>query len=321
MDINNSNSIYGIILQDLLIKIDMFEEYSFSKFKFPNNISDKAVIGILFRVDNKESKIETKKVLKYFNFMNYNIKDNKKKNYSIDIPFYNPNVPEGFSIFCTKYEENIAKEYMRKNQNKKEKSIEEDLNEEIQPSRKHFYCQLCKCHFNSYKTHCSSASHFAKINERSNQYLSIKNSLNRINNYWKNEKETKDKNKEEKEKKDKRENNEKYSKNNNLLNNLLFEQSTDDTLIGNPDLTSKNNFNESFLSFNKGVSSFDSLKKQSLLFKAKKRNYQEYLKNSISNNNNDNNRNCLTKRKRPIINPNIFMELIMREKEKLLKMK
>ena len=47
----------------------MFEEYSFSKFKFPNNISDKAVIGILFRVDNKESKIETKKVLKYFNFM------------------------------------------------------------------------------------------------------------------------------------------------------------------------------------------------------------------------------------------------------------
>ena len=57
----------------------MLEEYNFSKFKFPNNISDKAVIGILFRVENKESKIETKKVLKYFNFMNYNIKDNKKK--------------------------------------------------------------------------------------------------------------------------------------------------------------------------------------------------------------------------------------------------
>ena len=65
---------------------------------------------------------------------------------------------------------------------------------------------------------------------------------------------------------------------------------------------------------NKGISSFDSLKKQSLLFKINKRNYQEYLKNDLNNNYNNNN----TKIKKLIINPTIFMKLILEEKQKIL---
>ena len=291
----------------------MFEEYTFSKFKFPNNISDKAVIGVLFRTINKELKIETQKVLKFFNFMN---KDNKRKIYNIDIPIYNPNLPEGFSIFCTKFEENMINEYIKKNLNKKEKEKEkeriEDIDEEIEPSKNHFYCQLCKCKFESYKMHCSSMLHSTKIIDKSNQFFSIKNTLNRINDFWKNQNEKKvieDKKgikKNEVEKKELRNKKE-------VLNNLLCEQSTNDTLIGNHESNSKKIFTQSFLSMNKGISSFDSLKKQSLLFKINKRNYQEYLKNDLNNTPNNN-----TKNKKLLINPTLFMKLIIEEKQKLL---
>ncbi len=294
----------------------MFEEYTFSKFKFPNNISDKAVIGVLFRTINKDSRIETQKVLRYFNFMN---KDNKRKIYNIDIPIYNPNLPEGFSIFCTKFEENMINEYIKKNINKKEKEREkekeriEDIDEEIEPSKNHFYCQLCKCKFECYKMHCVSMLHCTKINDKSNQYFSIKNTLNRISNFWKLQNEKKDNEDKKVSKKSENEKKELKSKK-EFLNNLLCEQSTNDTLIGNHDNNSKKIFTQSFLSMNKGISSFDSLKKQSLLFKINKRNYQEYLKNDLNNNYNNNN----TKIKKLIINPTIFMKLILEEKQKIL---
>ena len=290
----------------------MFEEYTFSKFKFPNNISDKAVIGVLFRTINKDLRIETQKVLKYYNFM---IKDNKRKIYNIDIPIYNPNLPEGFSIFCTKLEENMINEYIKKNVNKKEKEKEriEDIDIEIEPSKNHFYCQLCKCKFESYKMHCSSMLHSTKIIDKSNQFFSIKNTLNRINDFWKNQNEKKVIEDKKVNKKNENEKKELRSKK-EVLNNLLCEQSTNDTLIGNHEnISQKKIFTQSFLSMNKGISSFDSLKKQSLLFKIKKRNYQEYVKKDLHNTFNNN-----TKNKNLIINPTIFMKLILEEKQKIL---
>ena len=160
--------------------------------------------------------------------------------------------------------------------------------------------------------HCVSMLHCTKINDKSNQYFSIKNTLNRISNFWKLQNEKKDNEDKKVSKKSENEKKELKSKK-EFLNNLLCEQSTNDTLIGNHDNNSKKIFTQSFLSMNKGISSFDSLKKQSLLFKINKRNYQEYLKNDLNNTPNNN-----TKNKKLLINPTLFMKLIIEEKQKLL---
>ena len=132
-----------------------------------------------------------------------------------DIPQYIEDMPDGFSIFCTtwevrnirKYEKNLKEQKLLKknNDDKKEIEIEEDMyvvnrnlnskkleikikiSEEFLepiPKSEHKYCYLCKTIFNDYKFHVNSDKHFENFNKHINVCNRIKNTFERIINFW-----------------------------------------------------------------------------------------------------------------------------------------
>ena len=85
------------------------------------------------------------------------IKNSENNLSNNDIPFYHPNTPDGFSLFCSQFEymqilsyvktEEYQIQIMRK---KQELDIENMLKTEPEPNKKEFLCQVCKARFDNF---------------------------------------------------------------------------------------------------------------------------------------------------------------------------
>ena len=167
---------------DLLNKIDMFEHLKFEdffNFGLPKNISNKALIAIVF-------KYKTKKAIKYFDFVKKHKKNNKEY---FNIPIYHEETPEDFSLFCTEKEKKSIETYIKKYRNKikeeiNEKEEENKLIEEISPSKENYLCKLCACRFHSYDEHLNSSLHKENLKQNENLYNRINSTFSRIVNYY-----------------------------------------------------------------------------------------------------------------------------------------
>ena len=111
-----------------------------------------------------------------------------------EIPQYIPDIPEGFSLFCTLWEASKVKQYMLLSQEEQEKlNIKENFekkekeNNLEEPIPKSNYCYICQKKFEDYLIHIESKKH--KINLSNQNYFffrSIKNSFKHINKFWNN---------------------------------------------------------------------------------------------------------------------------------------
>ena len=111
-----------------------------------------------------------------------------------EIPQYIPDIPEGFSLFCTLWEASKVKQYMLLSQEEQEKlNIKENFekkekeNNLEEPIPKSNYCYICQKKFEDYLLHIESKKH--KDNLSNQNYFfsqSIKNSFKRVNKFWNN---------------------------------------------------------------------------------------------------------------------------------------
>ena len=124
-----------------------------------------------------------KEVIKYHCFNNSRL-DTKN-----DMPYYYPNVPDGFSLFCCKLEYLQLMEFIRKNKFV-EKKIHSDegliFESDPIPNRKHFLCQICKIKFDNYKEHINSIIHCENKKKYKNTFQKIKYTFQRIVEFNKN---------------------------------------------------------------------------------------------------------------------------------------
>ena len=158
-------------------------DYLFSKtFKFfiekglNPKMNPKSTIAIILSRKNKTKDY----LLKYHCF------NNSKSETKNDIPFYHPDVPDGFSLFCNKLEYLKLMEFLSKNKNKVKKNniINNDIIEtEPEPNKRHFICQICKTKFDNYKEHISSIQHNNNKLKYTDIFFKMKLTFRRIVNY------------------------------------------------------------------------------------------------------------------------------------------
>ena len=113
-------------------------------------------------------------------------------------------MPEGFSAFCTIKEAGIIKKNQKNKLKIKEEKIDKEnisIIEEPLPNEIHKYCHICKKAFDNYIGHINCKMHKENISKYSNKFNDIKNIFKRINTFWENEKNNRDKNTEKKYKK------------------------------------------------------------------------------------------------------------------------
>ena len=136
--------------------------------------------------------------LKLFNYYEFpKIEESALINKSIsiyDIPQYIPDIPEGFSIFCTLGEASRVRQFLELNKegkyniekirNDENESIEgnNDINEE--PVPKSNYCYLCRRSFDDYNIHIKTLTHKNNIINNPLMINRAKNTFERINNFW-----------------------------------------------------------------------------------------------------------------------------------------
>lgn len=110
-----------------------------------------------------------------------------------DIPQYIPDIPEGFSIFCTLWEASKVKQFLELNKggNNNENNLQNkenendnncDINEE--PIPKTNFCHLCMRKFDDYNIHINTLIHKNNIIKNPLIIDRTKNTFYRINNYW-----------------------------------------------------------------------------------------------------------------------------------------
>ena len=112
-----------------------------------------------------------------------------------DIPQYIPDIPEGFSIFCTLWEASRVRQFLELNkegknnndniQNKENESNECDncdINEE--PIPKTNFCHLCMRKFDDYNVHIKTLIHKNNIIKNPLIINRAKNTFEKINNFW-----------------------------------------------------------------------------------------------------------------------------------------
>jgi hypothetical protein len=99
-----------------------------------------------------------------------------------DIPFFHPNAPNGYSLFCTQFEYMQLMEYLKTKNKKIKRQIIEDesFTQEPIPSKDHFICQICKVKFNKYLEHINSRFHKQNILQYKSLFLRIKLTFRRI---------------------------------------------------------------------------------------------------------------------------------------------
>ena len=169
---NNNLSIRIITLNSLKKEIEFFTPKPFIYF-IENGLNENSNIKSTLAVIIKNKLNE--RILKYFSFKN---SINEKEN---DVPFYHPNIPDGYSLFCTQFEYIQLMEFLKKNE-KRDKKEEEELLLEVEPipRRKNFLCQICKIKFGNYIEHINSSLHSHNKSKYSNVFKKIQNTFKRI---------------------------------------------------------------------------------------------------------------------------------------------
>ena len=169
---NNNLSIRIITLNSLKKEIEFFTPKPFIYF-IENGLNENSNIKSTLAVIIKNKLNE--RILKYFSFKN---SINEKEN---DVPFYHPNIPDGYSLFCTQFEYIQLMEFLKKNE-KRIKKEEEELLLEVEPipRRKNFLCQICKIKFGNYIEHINSSLHSHNKSKYSNVFKKIQNTFKRI---------------------------------------------------------------------------------------------------------------------------------------------
>ena len=162
-----------ITINSLIEEIENFGHKPYKYFLqrgLDKKISSKNVLAIVLKNRLNEE------ILKYHSF------NNSKFMTINDIPFFHPNVPNGYSLFCSQFEYMQLMEYLKtKNKKIKRQIIEyESFTQEPIPSKAHFICQICKVKFNKYLEHINSRFHKQNILQYRNLFLRIKLTFRRI---------------------------------------------------------------------------------------------------------------------------------------------
>lgn len=179
---NNNSRIRIITINSLKEEIDFFKPKNF-KFFLENglnkNFNPKSTIAVLLKNKSKP----TQSLKSYSFYCENNLSNN-------DIPFYHPNTPDGFSLFCSQFEymqilsyvktEEYQIQIMRK---KQELDIENMLKTEPEPNKKEFLCQVCKARFDNYLDHIKSNLHNKNKSSYLNTFNKIKLTFKRITDY------------------------------------------------------------------------------------------------------------------------------------------
>ena len=177
----NYSIIKIITINSLKEEINFFKPKTFNFFLekgLNKNSKQKSTICLLLK--NKSTK--QYQVISY-SFICNNMKDS-------DIPFYHQNVPDGFSLFCSENEYIQILSYLKSEEYKKQlemkKKKEEEqqiLENEPEPNRKEFLCQICKSRFDNYLEHINSKLHKKNKTNFLNTFNKIKLSFQRIVDY------------------------------------------------------------------------------------------------------------------------------------------
>lgn len=162
-----------ITINSLIEEIENFGHKSYRYFLqrgLDKSISSKNVLAIVLKNRLNEE------ILKYHSF------NNSKFMTLNDIPFFHPNAPSGYSLFCTQFEYIQLMEYLKtKNKKIKRQSIEEEsFTEEPIPSKTHFICQICRVKFSKYLDHINSRFHKQNNLQYKSLFVRIKLTFRRI---------------------------------------------------------------------------------------------------------------------------------------------
>ena len=114
-----------------------------------------------------------------------------------EIPQYIPDMPQGFSLFCTLWEASRVRQYLllseeeknklfgtqqKEENNEKENEINNNVLEE--PIPKTDFCHLCMRKFDNYLVHIETLTHKNNISKNPLLVNRAKNTFNRINKFW-----------------------------------------------------------------------------------------------------------------------------------------
>jgi hypothetical protein len=114
-----------------------------------------------------------------------------------DIPQFIPDMPQGFSLFCTLWEATRVRQYLLLDQEEKNKLFgtqqkEDNENENDivcenileEPIPKTNFCHLCMRKFDDYLVHIETLTHKNNISKNPLFINRAKNTFNRINQFW-----------------------------------------------------------------------------------------------------------------------------------------
>ena len=109
-----------------------------------------------------------------------------------EIPQYIPDMPQGFSLFCTLWEATKVKQYLELSEQEKkvvvgmQKNVEEENENNIldEPIPKNKFCHLCMRKFDDYLIHIETLTHKNNITKNPFYIEIAKNTFERINNFW-----------------------------------------------------------------------------------------------------------------------------------------
>ena len=114
-----------------------------------------------------------------------------------EIPQYIPDMPQGFSLFCTLWEASRVRQYLLLNEEEKNKLFgtqqkeennakenENDSNVLEEPIPKTDFCHLCMRKFDNYLVHIETLTHKNNISKNPLLVNRAKNTFNRINKFW-----------------------------------------------------------------------------------------------------------------------------------------
>ena len=119
----------------------------------------------------------------------------QKSTTKYEIPQYIPDIPDGFSIFCTLWEASKIKYYIQKNNEEEEKikineySEEDKTDNKIcelnEPVPKTNFCYICQRRFDNYLVHVEANVHQKNITQNPCLVTTVQNTFKRINQFWK----------------------------------------------------------------------------------------------------------------------------------------
>ena len=121
----------------------------------------------------------------------------KKSITEYEIPQYIPDMPQGFSLFCTLWEASRVRQYLLLNEEEKNKLFgtqqkeennekENEINNNVleEPIPKTDFCHLCMRKFDNYLVHIETLTHKNNISKNPLLVNRAKNTFNRINKFW-----------------------------------------------------------------------------------------------------------------------------------------